>query len=445
MDNNSVVVFKESLEDILHKVSIALDISSKLLYGVADNSGEDLSFWTSLHFEYDDITGYIESIKCLDFSDEDAEQHQISRAIELTEDAQETIIAMKVATKALNDLEIIPESDFVYMNAYLTALSLFRRKLQYEHYELNYIFEQNESWWNSIEEGEDTNDEEGSYVDLCVSFMYQEIRTGIDNILSYYSEKMHRPRLTEFYNYVMESLDKFNNDEVVSGFSFDFNYRYNEESNYISFLLENNSITITKGGSAYSSEVGHDDYTNWMFTLWNNGEYNGELVPFVDESIELIDLGAELSIAEPEEYEDWNKKYSKLTNLIEKLQGAGDVGSWVFDNARGTDGNLIVAPHVKYSPVVDEVYNGIMNICEENPELEHAQYWVTLSKYGIDATPWYMENADVSDKDAKFVIALLIGVYSGERFSDGLIGHFFKKGIILKWIERLKEIDDDLA
>ncbi len=52
-----------------------------------------------------------------------------------------------------------------------------------------------------------------------------------------------------------------------------------------------------------------------------------------------------------------------------------------------------------------------------------------------------MSEADVSDKDAQSVLALIIGAVRAERFCDGALMGFFKDGSIEKWLTRLLEID----
>jgi hypothetical protein len=59
-------------------------------------------------------------------------------------------------------------------------------------------------------------------------------------------------------------------------------------------------------------------------------------------------------------------------------------------------------------------------------------------KCGTDS----MEAADVSSLDVKCVIALLMGAVRAERFGDGALLGFFKSECILRWLQRLKSIDE---
>ena len=54
-----------------------------------------------------------------------------------------------------------------------------------------------------------------------------------------------------------------------------------------------------------------------------------------------------------------------------------------------------------------------------------------------------MQNADVSEMDAKSVIALLIGAVRADRFCEGALFGFFKNGCILRWLSRLEEIGEE--
>lgn len=52
-----------------------------------------------------------------------------------------------------------------------------------------------------------------------------------------------------------------------------------------------------------------------------------------------------------------------------------------------------------------------------------------------------MKDADVSSLNAQCVLALLMGAVRTECFCDGALLDFFKSGYILKWLERLQNIE----
>ena len=65
---------------------------------------------------------------------------------------------------------------------------------------------------------------------------------------------------------------------------------------YFSFSLSGEELQISDEGSVYSPEVGGDSFTNWSFSLRQNGEREGMLSLDVDIIKELIDCGAELVV-----------------------------------------------------------------------------------------------------------------------------------------------------
>ena len=53
-----------------------------------------------------------------------------------------------------------------------------------------------------------------------------------------------------------------------------------------------------------------------------------------------------------------------------------------------------------------------------------------------------MEAADVSDWDGQGVLALMVGIIRAERFSDGTYKQFLENGCFVRWLHRLKEIEE---
>ena len=137
-----------------------------------------------------------------------------------------------------------------------------------------------------------------------------------------------------------------------------------------------------------------------------------------------------------------SKKYAELTAFISKIKD-NTFGEWIID--RENDGTLehpIRMPFVNYSGIVDEFIETLYQYCEAHPEFDHTHYGDTLKSIGLEWGSKSMEKADVSNVDAKGIIALLIGAVRAERFCDGALLTFFKNGCILSWLERLSEIDN---
>ena len=138
-----------------------------------------------------------------------------------------------------------------------------------------------------------------------------------------------------------------------------------------------------------------------------------------------------------------SNKFAELTAYIPQIKGDA-FGEWFIDRENdGTPEHPKKIPFVKYSRVVDNFVETLYHYCDEHPEFEHPRYYDTLQSYGLEWDIASMKDADVSNMDAKGVIALLIGAVRAERFCDGVLLGFFKEGCILRWLARLAEIDNE--
>ena len=99
-------------------------------------------------------------------------------------------------------------------------------------------------------------------------------------------------------------------------------------------------------------------------------------------------------------------------------------------------------PVVNYTRIVRELENVIYDFEQNHPEHELNRYGNILKANGIEWGMDSMSDKDVSELDGKCVMAMLMGAVRAERFCDGALLGFFKKGCIKKWLERLKEIDE---
>lgn len=55
-----------------------------------------------------------------------------------------------------------------------------------------------------------------------------------------------------------------------------------------------------------------------------------------------------------------------------------------------------------------------------------------------------MNNANVSSLGELCVLALILGAIRADRFSEGALLHFLESGAVVRWLERLKAIDEVL-
>ena len=119
---------------------------------------------------------------------------------------------------------------------------------------------------------------------------------SISEILSYYCAKHDDPEVIEYKRYVEEALRRYQQGVDDDSFAFSIELRSGDELRYFSFSLSGEELQISDEGSVYSPEVGGDSFTNWSFSLRQNGEREGMLSLDVDIIKELIDCGAELVV-----------------------------------------------------------------------------------------------------------------------------------------------------
>lgn len=137
------------------------------------------------------------------------------------------------------------------------------------------------------------------------------------------------------------------------------------------------------------------------------------------------------------------KIYTELTDLIDKIQ-QDEVGVWVVDHENdGTLEHPIQMPFVDYSELVRGFVAAVYRFEEKYPEYGLNEYGKILKEHGIKWEDEPMDAADVSDMDGQGVMALLMGAVRAERFCNGALFDFFKRGNIQRWLERLKELDND--
>ena len=134
--------------------------------------------------------------------------------------------------------------------------------------------------------------------------------------------------------------------------------------------------------------------------------------------------------------------YESLTQLIPELC-EDEYGTWIIDHeSKGTLDDPIQMPFVGYSHVVNELEKAIYAFVSEHPDYELTKYSEIMESNGLKWESRSMSEADVSNADGKLVMALLVGALRADRFCEGALLGFLKDGSVVRWLERLKEIDE---
>lgn len=136
-------------------------------------------------------------------------------------------------------------------------------------------------------------------------------------------------------------------------------------------------------------------------------------------------------------------KIEVLTKYISQFSN-DKIGDWIVDlDNEGTTEKLNQMPYVKYSKSVHSFIEDVYVFVDNNVEMELNQYANILNKCGIELNIMSMKEADVFLLDLQCVLALILGAVRADRFNEGALLEFIKGGYIVKWLERLKELDID--
>ena len=135
-----------------------------------------------------------------------------------------------------------------------------------------------------------------------------------DNLEKGFSEYIHLTKNTlvqEFWKKLKDDLALFANAESMKdeyNFSIACYHDYGDDTTrYITFHFEQELLEITCGG--YGSG---DSYTEWMYSLWNNGNTDNEsfILSCFDEISEMLsDPTNKLTIDNPEEFYFYDNRF----------------------------------------------------------------------------------------------------------------------------------------
>ncbi len=134
--------------------------------------------------------------------------------------------------------------------------------------------------------------------------------------------------------------------------------------------------------------------------------------------------------------------YESLTKHIPNLQ-EGNFGEWVIDKQNdGSPEHPIQMPCVNYSKVVDSFWNDFYQFVSDNSDINFCDYQKILEENGIQRDFDSMYHADISSLGELCILALILGAIRADRFGEGALLHFLESGAIVRWLERLKAMDE---
>lgn len=151
-------------------------------------------------------------------------------------------------------------------------------------------------------------------------------------------------------------------------------------------------------------------------------------------------------------FNDWSEfigkdgvmgKFKVLTKYIGSISEVKSYGKWITDRENDrTSEKPVLMPYVSYNKLVDSFVTEFYQFSESHPEYRLSNYNSILENNGIKWNNVSMRNANVNVLDEQCILALIMGAIRAERFCNGALLEFFKDGCVLKWLKRLKEIDN---
>lgn len=133
-------------------------------------------------------------------------------------------------------------------------------------------------------------------------------------------------------------------------------------------------------------------------------------------------------------------KYELLTKYIHVFEN-GNFGEWFID--KENDGSMehpIQMPYVMYSRTIDDFIDDVHRFVDLHEDMGLTDYRKVIEDRGIDMSE--AKQADITNIDAIGLCALIVANVRAERFCDGAILSSCKDGTFIKWLNRLKELDN---
>ena len=133
-------------------------------------------------------------------------------------------------------------------------------------------------------------------------------------------------------------------------------------------------------------------------------------------------------------------KYELVTKYIHLFEN-GDFGEWFIDKENvGSMEHPIQMPYVMYFKTIDDFIDDVHRFVDLHEDMGLTDYRKVIEDRGIDMSE--AKQADITNIDAIGLCALIVANVRAERFCDGAILSSCKDGTFIKWLNRLKELDN---
>lgn len=139
----------------------------------------------------------------------------------------------------------------------------------------------------------------------------------------------------------------------------------------------------------------------------------------------------------------WNRltqKHYDLTKHIPTFK-KDSFGEWYCDkNADGTEQHPFHFPCVSYNDDVEKFESEVKKFIDIYPEMDLEHYRDILKRNDIDSST--IKDVDVETLESKCICAMIVANILAEHFCEGAIMDSCKDKTFLKWLERLRNLDN---
>ena len=140
-------------------------------------------------------------------------------------------------------------------------------------------------------------------------------------------------------------------------------------------------------------------------------------------------------------WESLGKNFYELTRFLPVFY-ADSFGEWYTDkDADGSAEHPFHWPCFSYTNEVESFASAVFSFMERHPEMDLDHYRDILRKNCIQIET--IKETDVSECDALCICAMIVANVLAEKFCEGAILASCKDGTFIKWLERLREIDEN--
>ena len=139
-------------------------------------------------------------------------------------------------------------------------------------------------------------------------------------------------------------------------------------------------------------------------------------------------------------WESLGKRFYEITRFL-PIFDTDHFGDWYTDHS--ADGSLehpFHLPCFSYNDDVEEFSSAVRGFIDNHPQMNLECYSDILRENSIEIET--IKEIDCSKHDGRCVCAMIVANVLAEKFCEGAILDSCKDGTFIKWLERLKELDE---